>query len=269
MQRVVDSALPLLRSNISSTLTHFTGLTIDYERASATKSDLTKKYLDQRRSKDILRDELQRLSAEVCTESSHPLIFIVDELDRCRPTFAVELLERVKHIFDVPNLVFIFGLNRDELSKSLQSIYGQIDSSTYLRRFFDFEFNLQNIDSRVFAEQLIDRFRLVEVFENLNALVSDQIHMYDYQNYRTVLPRLWSALDFSLRDIDYGVRLLALLARSLQPGTFTHPFLLVVLLVVKFKKPELYRSLISGISKQVKSSTILTRSRDETWLTMT
>ena len=49
-----------------------------------------------------------------------PLIFIIDELDRCRPTFAIELLERVKHIFDVPNMVFVLGINRDELCKSLR-----------------------------------------------------------------------------------------------------------------------------------------------------
>ena len=41
---------------------------------------------------------------------------IIDELDRCRPTFAIELLERVKHIFDVPNMV-VLGINRDELAR--------------------------------------------------------------------------------------------------------------------------------------------------------
>ena len=40
----------------------------------------------------------------------------------------IELLERVKHIFDVPNIVFVFGVNRDELCKSLKSIYGDIEA---------------------------------------------------------------------------------------------------------------------------------------------
>ena len=83
------------------------------------------------------------------------MVFIIDELDRCRPTFAIELLERVKHIFDVPNLVFAFGINRDELCSSLQSIYGNIDADVYLRRFFDMEFTLpQTQTQRSFARYL-------------------------------------------------------------------------------------------------------------------
>ena len=55
------------------------------------------------------------------SDTGQPLVFIIDELDRCRPTFAIELLERVKHIFDVPNIVFVFGINRSELVKALDS----------------------------------------------------------------------------------------------------------------------------------------------------
>ena len=73
------------------------------------------------------------------------MVFIIDELDRCRPTFAIELLERVKHIFDVPNIVFVFGINREELTKSLRSVYGEIEAEEYLRRFFDMELRLCRI----------------------------------------------------------------------------------------------------------------------------
>ena len=244
--RVTTSALPLFRRNVSSVLTRFTGLTTDYEHDSPIKDDLIKQYLGQRRSKDILREELKKLSATVYTESNHPLIFIVDELDRCRPTFAIELLERVKHIFDVPNMVFVFGLNRDELSKSLVSVYGDINADVYLRRFFDFEFNLQEIDSQGFAGRLMDRFQLDQVFQSLSGIANDRVHWDDYDNFRTVVPRLWSALGLSLRDIDYGVRLLALLSRNIRPGDFTHPYVLVILIAMRFKDQEIYRSLVTG-----------------------
>ena len=244
--RVTASALPLLRSNVSSVLTSLTGLTTDYEHDSPTKGDLIRQYTGQRRSKDILREELKKLSATVYTETDHPLIFIVDELDRCRPTFAIELLERVKHIFDVPNMVFVFGLNRDELSKSLVSVYGDINADVYLRRFFDFEFNLQEVDSQGFAERLIDRFHLVQVFRSLSDEARNSVHLDDYNNFRTGVPKLWSALGLSLRDIDYGVRLLALLSRNIRPRNATFPYMLVIIIAMKFKKPEFYRSLVSG-----------------------
>ena len=242
-QEIVATAVTLFKKNALSVLYNKTGITLETDQ---NERDLLKEYLNQRATKDELKENLAKLSATIFDETKHPLVFISDELDRCRPTFAIELLERVKHIFDVSNMVFVFGINRDELCKSLTSVYGEINADVYLRRFFDFEFNLPEVNSRGFAEQLIDRFQLVHAFRGLSHAASAPVHYRDYDNYRTIVPKLWSALGLSLRDIDYGVRLLALLARSLQPRTFTHPFLLVILIAMKFKRPEFYRSLIAG-----------------------
>ena len=105
-------------------------------------------YHEQRRTKKEMKTQIAALACQVKQESDQPLVFIIDELDRCRPTFAIELLERVKHIFDVPNAVFVFGINRRELSKSLKSVYGEIDTGIYLRRFFDMEFTLRTPTQR-------------------------------------------------------------------------------------------------------------------------
>ena len=78
---------------------------------------------------------METMSTRVVEETRQPLVFVIDELDRCRPTFSIELLERVKHIFDVPGMVFVFGVNRNELCSSIKSIYGEIDADVYLRRF--------------------------------------------------------------------------------------------------------------------------------------
>ncbi len=242
-QQIATTAVTLLKKNALSILSNKTGITLDTAQS---ERDLLEEYLHERATKDQLKESLAKLSEAVFKETKHPLVFIIDELDRCRPTFAIELLERVKHIFDVRYLVFVFGINQDELCKSLSSIYGDINTDVYLRRFFDFGFNLSEADSHGFATQLIDRFQLGHVFQSLSNKASDRVHLYDYDNYRKLLPKLWSALGLSLRDIDYGIRLLALLTRSLQPRTFTHPFLLVILIAMKFKRPEFYRSLITG-----------------------
>ena len=242
--QVLSTALPLLRANALGVLSKTTGLTVEFDREE--RRNLVEEYLHQRATKDELKQDLTRMAAIVVRETGHPLVFIVDELDRCRPTFAIELLERVKHIFDVPNMVFVFGLNRDELSKALSAVYGDINTDVYLRRFFDFEFNLQEVDSQGFAERLIDRFQLVQVFQSLSDKARDRVHVDDYDNFRAVLPKLWSALGLSLRDIDYGIRLLALLARSVRPQTPTHPYLLAILIAMKFKDQEIYRSLVTS-----------------------
>lgn len=67
-----------------------------------------------------------------------PLFILVDELDRCRPTYAVQLLERVKHLFDVPGVVFVFATNASQLQHSIAGAYGaNFDGFRYLKRFFD------------------------------------------------------------------------------------------------------------------------------------
>ena len=244
--KVVHTAIPLILKNAPAVIKMATGITLDVGQIESSDRDFLKEYLHERATKDNLKNHLGELSAKVASETNHPLVFIIDELDRCRPNFAIELLERVKHIFDVPNLVFVFGINRTELCKSLASVYGDINTDVYLRRFFDFELNLPEADSRGFATQLIDRFQIADVFHQLAEAAHDRVHMQDYDNYRTVFPMVWSALGISLRDIDYGIRLLALLARNVPLGAFTHPFLLAVLIAMKFKKPEFYHSLKTG-----------------------
>ena len=246
LKNVKKSALPLIASNASSLITQHTGLTTKFKRFLPSKSDLLKDYVLQHNTKTQLKQNLEDLAAKVRCDKGHPLVFIIDELDRCRPTFAIELLERVKHIFNISNIVFVFGLNRDELRKSLESVYGNIKSDVYLRRFFDFEFRLPEADSQGFTLDLMDRFQIDKAFHDLMLATGNPVHKYDLDNYRRIFPKLWDALGLSLRDIDYCIRLLALVARSIREHVFTHPYLLAILIGLKFKRVELYSALIEG-----------------------
>ena len=121
------------------------------------------------------------MAAPVYEDSGHPLVFVIDELDRCRPTFAIELLERVKHVFDVPNLVFVFGINRRELCSARQSVDGHIDATVYLRRFFDMEFGLSEADPERFCKHLLERFELRKFFTLLDSSASTNTHHEEFQ----------------------------------------------------------------------------------------
>jgi len=62
----------------------------------------------------------------------------IDELDRCRPTYAIEMLETVKHLFDIPDFIFILSTDTDQLQHSIKAVYGhKFDSYEYLSRFFE------------------------------------------------------------------------------------------------------------------------------------
>lgn len=79
--------------------------------------------------------------------TAKPVYIFIDELDRCRPTFAIELLERIKHLFEVPGCKFIIATDTLQLSHSIRAVYGSgFASEKYLKRFFDAEFTLDNTD---------------------------------------------------------------------------------------------------------------------------
>lgn len=72
-----------------------------------------------------------------------PLVFIIDELDRCRPDFALELLEQIKHLFSVKNLHFLLIVNAKQLEAAIKSKYGNnINASQYLQKFINLTLEL-------------------------------------------------------------------------------------------------------------------------------
>lgn len=87
-----------------------------------------------------------------------PVIVIIDELDRCRPDFAVRLLEGIKHLFSVTNVCFVFATNLNQLTASIQVVYGaNFSGREYLGRFFDRELTLPNISRDGFTQLLFQQ----------------------------------------------------------------------------------------------------------------
>lgn len=85
-----------------------------------------------------------------------PLYVLVDELDRCRPPFAVAMLERVKHLFEADNVVFIVATNTEQLQHSVSAIYGaSFNSKGYLNRFFDRTYRFAQPATSAFVASLV------------------------------------------------------------------------------------------------------------------
>ena len=81
--------------------------------------------------------------------SNTNMVVIIDELDRCRPSFAIEILERVKHIFDISNLHFLLSMNTQVLEAAIKKLYGdELNAEEYLRKFYKIKFQLPTIIKR-------------------------------------------------------------------------------------------------------------------------
>ncbi|MEJ3576957.1 P-loop NTPase fold protein [Pseudomonas fragi] len=95
------------------------------------------------------------------TAEKPTLTVIIDELDRCRPSFAIEILEKIKHLFSVENITFILVINKKQIEESIRSTYGaNIDAHTYLQKFINIETRLPkrtneyNNDISIYCEKL-------------------------------------------------------------------------------------------------------------------
>ena len=105
-------------------------------------SDLVDSYVSKRLEnvkqdkKNLLefKNSLDQLASSIGNDK--PLIFIIDELDRCKPPFALAILENIKHLYSVKNIVFVLVMNRTQIEESVKCEYGSgVEASKYLQKF--------------------------------------------------------------------------------------------------------------------------------------
>ena len=96
--------------------------------------DLTAKRLIEEYQEQEKNLETLKTALETSTERE-PLIIFIDELDRCRPSYAVAMIEKIKHVFNIPSISFILVCNSEQLVAAVKHIYGHIDAEDYLNKF--------------------------------------------------------------------------------------------------------------------------------------
>jgi len=102
-----------------------------------TIENLITEHMEAENNINALKEKLKELA------SIKKLVIIIDELDRCRPTYSVQLLEKVKHIFDIPNVTILLVTNLEQLKAAIHHSYGStIDSQNYLEKFIKYTVSL-------------------------------------------------------------------------------------------------------------------------------
>jgi len=139
---VLKSGLISIVSNLVSGLTK--GI-INFEQflEAWNEKDLYQETIEEFNTAKGARTDFIDSLEEIIKEKGKKVFVFVDELDRCRPTFALETLERIKHYFDVSGMHFILIVDSEQLSYSAKILYGaECDTTGYLRRFIDIEYSL-------------------------------------------------------------------------------------------------------------------------------
>lgn len=189
---LVKKAGPLI---VKGLVKKFSGVDLDDLLVSGSEEavdDVVKSLLeDQAKTKGDVREfrvEVQRRLQQAAEDKglSAPAFIFIDELDRCRPTYAIELLERIKHFFELENCRFIIASDSKQLAHSIRAVYGQgFASERYLNRFFDAEFNLDNDDIFALVNQILPEIESLDLGMNVSAKIVDhRWHLADQGNIR-------------------------------------------------------------------------------------
>lgn len=231
-----SQVLPLLLQNIESVAKDKIGVSL------AIKTEPPIQLYEERiKLKKRVKHELERIAARVYEDTKKPLIFIVDELDRCKPTYSIDFLEKIVHVFQVPNMVFVFGINKEELLNSLESLYGNIDSKVYLRRFFQKEYVMPPSNLSEFCNHLVVSTGLDKEFAQYGQAQKENLS--DFVKSFTAIA---GKLKLSLRDIEYCFRVVELIAKNLDKYSAIHPCFLAVLVPLSLVNNSLYKRLVEG-----------------------
>lgn len=236
-------ALPLLQETVKAGLKFATFGALDLEAAQEkVLADLSESYankaFEQFEKSQSALDEFKALLSTLHAELDSNLVIFVDELDRCRPSYALEVLERIKHLFAIPGIVFVLSVDKKQLANSIKAVYGQdFDSTAYLNRFIDLSYTPKNEKYESYYDTLLKDAVFVE-FEKARAGFHEIRE--EFSSVKRLFKSLCIKFNLSLRDANQIILDLKLSVLSTEERAYLFPHLLLVLIFMKRHKPELY-----------------------------
>ncbi|MDQ9091138.1 P-loop NTPase fold protein [Pseudoalteromonas haloplanktis] len=183
-----------------------------------------------------------------------PIFVFIDELDRCRPSYAVEMLETIKHIFDVKGIVFVVATDTEQLQHTIKSIYGEgFDAKVYLGRFFNSRYSLKRPALSDFLNVHADGTKFEPEYlksRNIQILPETERAETAFANISVVL----DAFQVSARTaIQITERITAIIA-NLPSGKKVDILVLATLFCIYEKDHPLYEEIMSGRFKRTEQN---------------
>ncbi|MBS1512968.1 MAG: hypothetical protein JST86_19150 [Bacteroidetes bacterium] len=173
-----------------------------------------------------------------------PVIFIIDELDRCRPSYAVEVLETIKHFFDVKGIVFVLSIDKIQFANSIKGYYGSdcINGIEYLRRFIDLEFNLPTPKGIDFSNYLYSYYKFDDFFSN-RIRTSIEVLRRDGREFIEFTAIVFNKAHLNLRQQEKLFIHSRIGLKQFSEQEYVFPQLYYLLIYLKEYKPDIYRNI--------------------------
>ncbi|WP_419926409.1 KAP family P-loop NTPase fold protein [Candidatus Poriferisocius sp.] len=219
---------------------------VDVDAMKISKPEIIDQWEEIEKAVGEFRTQLQLAASS----DNGPLVVIIDELDRCRPDYALKVLETVRHLFDVPGVVVVLAANLKELCHTVQSIYGpNFTADRYLRRFADQYVLLTKPDEQHLSEFLEHTLEIAGLHTRISAANSP---MGTDADAGKVLQLAIEATGCSIRDLEQAIfRAVAPIA-SVEPGFHPRPsapqptLMIAALTTLQVIAPDAYRGIVDG-----------------------
>lgn len=188
--------------------------------------------------------------------SSHPVILLIDELDRCRPDFAIMMLETIKHVFDVDNVQIVLVTNAEQLKATIKHSYGsETNSEDYLYKFFKYQINLPTStkdEEGKLLENNVTYFKTVIQSSNvIPESFKDNEFIYE-------IPTFLDVGSLSLRNIEQTVRCVETLVVFEDPEQSQSPIVEQIIMVFLSFVYMMDKSLLNDIiNKEIDANRML------------
>ncbi len=215
------------------------------------------RYTEACKSVKAFRSVLQEAAGSLRKANGNlPLIVAIDELDRCRPSYAVELLEVAKHLFAVDHIVFVLAVNCEQLAHAVRALYGNgFDAEGYLRRFFDVDCQLPEPSRDAFIQAQLQATGIDDYFDCTPATKSYFAETYFQKELKReragetmheMLSMFFNASDVSLRTVSQAIHRLGLLYASLRGDHEDYGVTTTVALILRTFDRSLYNRFVTG-----------------------
>lgn len=199
---------------------------------------------------NVLRQTLAKFRDLLQRAVNEKVVFFIDELDRCRPDYAVRLLELVKHFFSVEGIIFVMVIDKKHLCESIKGFYGSpaFDTSDYLRRFFEVEVELPHPSYKEYCEYLSKYYGITEFFSNPNRTYYPVLQG-DLEIFLQTATSLATVKRLTFRQIEHLFSYLRIVLLSVEQKGLVFPDILLILLYLKQFVPDRYEQLSGGQAK--------------------
>lgn len=229
--------------------------------------DAVDSFIERSKCIKSLKLSLEKLAWEVNQEEDNnkPLVFIIDELDRCKPDYAVRMLEVLKHFFEVKNIVFVCAIDKKHLEVSIKGFYGsnELNSSEYLRRFYDLEVDLPKPNYELFCKHLYEYYELGLFFDSKDRVSMTPLFQNNGNDFIKFLGSLANKSNMTLRQVDRICAFTKITLQGKKKNIYYYPQLSLFVTYLCFFDQSFYQDLYQhNLSSQDILDRIIDKYRD-------